>query len=202
MGRGCDCDDIITCVCEVEDSDCIAISGTGASGDPFIAVPILDADSDNILECNPSGLGAFLPSFLTNPPAVLASTPITQPIANSVTTILFFNRERFDTDSMHSQTVNTSRITIQTAGVYVISGWAVWSGNASGERRMNIKLNGTNTIAQDERVTLQSDAFSHPFQSIWKFSAGDYFEIEVHQNSGSDLEVTRAWVAAVYVAVG
>jgi hypothetical protein len=202
MARGCDCDDIITCVCQVADSDCITIGGTGASGDPFIAEPILDVDPDNILECNPSGLGAFLPAFLTNPPAVLASTPITQPIANSVTTILFFNRERFDTDSMHSETTNTSRITINTAGVYAISGWAVWSGNASGERRMNIKLNGTNNIAQDERVTLQDDAFSHPFQSIWKFDVGDYFEIEVHQNSGSDLEISRAWVAAVYVAVG
>lgn len=202
MARGCQCDDIVTCACLVEDSDCIAIAGTGASGDPFIATPVLDVDADNILECNPSGLGAFLPSYLTNPPAVLATTPISQPVANSVTTILFFDRERFDTDSMHSQTVNTSRITIQTAGVYVISGWAVWSGNASGERRMNIKLNATNNIAQDERVTLQSDAFSHPFQSIWKFGVGDYFEIEVHQNSGSDLEVTRAFVAAVRVATG
>lgn len=202
MTTGCGCDDLILCVCEVAATDCIDITGRGSSGDPFVAVPILDPDPDNIAECNPSGLGAFLPSFLTNPPMVLATSSINQPISSSVTTILFFDRERFDTDSMHSEMTQTSRLVINTAGVYLISGWVIWSGNADGERRLNVKLNATNNIAQDERVALQDDPLTHPFQAFWKFSAEDYLELEVHQNSGADLEITRMQMSATYLSTG
>lgn len=200
--RGCDCPDIITCVCNVAASDCIDIDGTGSSADPFEATPILDPDSDNILTCSASGMAAFLPSYLTNPPAVLAFTPVDQPVANNVLTILFFNRERYDTDSMHSESTNTSRITFATAGVYLISGWVYWSGNAAGERRVNVKINGTSFIAQDERSTNQDDWFSQPYTAVWKFAASDYVEIEVNQNSGADLNVLKGFFSATYVAQG
>lgn len=39
-----------------EDSDCIALSGTGGSTDPIIANPILDPNPDNLLTCGPAGL--------------------------------------------------------------------------------------------------------------------------------------------------
>lgn len=200
--KGCQCDDLILCVCEVADTDCIAITGTGAGNDPFVASPILDPDTDNILECNPSGLGVFLPTYLTNPPMILANSSVNQPIASSVTTILFYDRERYDTDSMHSEVTNTSRIVINTPGVYLISGWVIWSGNPDGERRTNVKLNSTNNIAQDERVALQDDPLTHPFQAYWKFSSEDYIEVEVHQNSGVDLEITRLSVSATYLSTG
>lgn len=203
MGRrGCDCDDITTCECVLASSDCITVDGDGSALDPFTAAWDLDADIDNIAVCGNDGLGIFVPAVLATPPAVLASTSTAQTINNSSTTTLSFNRERFDNDGMHSETANTSRITATTAGVYLISGWALWSGNASGERRIDLVVNGANTIAQDERVTMQADAFSHPFQSIWKFAAADYFEVQVHQNSGATLQVTRAWVGAARIANG
>lgn len=198
--RGCDCPDILVHACSLASSDCVAVAGAGSTADPWTAEWDLDADVDNIITCG-SGLAATIPTVLTNPPAVLASTPIAQTINNSSTTTLSFNRERFDTDTMHSEAANTSRITMTTAGVYLISGWVIWSGHATGERRVDI-ITGGNTIAQDERVTMQDDFFSHPFQSIWKFAAAEYFEVQVHQNSGATLQVDRAWVGACRVAKG
>lgn len=202
VDRGCGCEDLIHCPANVSSTPCLSLTGTGEPGKPFIAEPILSTAATNILRCGPAGLGAFLPSYLTNPPAVYATGSVSQPIANSVTTILFFNRERFDTDAMHSEQNATSRVTINTPGVYLVSGWVVWSASADGERRMNVKLNTTNNIAQDERVALQDEPLTHPFQAFWKFDAEDYFEIEVHQNSGVDLEITRLHVTATYLAVG
>lgn len=202
MGRrGCECEDITTCECVLATSPCIAVAGAGTTISPFTATWDLDGDADNILDCNATGIGAYIPAVLETPPACLASTSTAQTINNSSTTTLSFNRERFDNNGMHSESANTSRITAITAGVYLISGWLVWSGNAAGERRVDL-VTGGNTFAQDERVTMQADAFSHPFQSIWKFAAAEYFEVQVHQNSGATLQVTRAWVGAARIAVG
>ena len=59
-----------------------------------------------------------------------------------------FNCERYDTDSMHSTSSNTGRITFTTAGVYSSSGNVDFACNATGRHDVWIRLNGTTTIAQ------------------------------------------------------
>src|SRR4051794_16526480 len=44
-----------------------------------------------------------------------------QSIPDGALTALTFNTEHFDTDSIHSTSSNTSRLTCQTAGIYVIT---------------------------------------------------------------------------------
>jgi hypothetical protein len=44
------------CVCSISPSACIAVSGNGSTGAPFVLAPIIDPDLGNTLTCGPDGL--------------------------------------------------------------------------------------------------------------------------------------------------
>ena len=45
-----------TCVCSISPSACIAVSGNGSTGAPFVLAPIIDPVVSNTLTCGPDGL--------------------------------------------------------------------------------------------------------------------------------------------------
>ena len=47
-----------------------------------------------------------------------------------------FDTERFDTDTIHSTSTNTSRLTINTGGKYLIGGAVTFTANATGQRQL------------------------------------------------------------------
>jgi hypothetical protein len=107
-------------------------------------------------------------------------------ISNNTATILNFNSETFDTDSFHSTSTNTSRITIPSgkAGKYLINGKANWTASATGIRQVYIYLNNTTNISQS---TLNSGAevFDVSVSTTASLSVGDYIEFGVYQTSGT-----------------
>jgi hypothetical protein len=122
-------------------------------------------------------------------------------------TTVQFNSERFDASSIHRTDVDTSRITIATAGVYVISANVTWAPNTAGARELNIRKNGTTVIA---RVVQPGDpTVNTTDQSVTttaKLAAGDFIEVVVRQNAGVALnlltapefspELSAAWISA------
>lgn len=64
--------------------------------------------------------GVWLPAPF-NPPSVRAFHSATQSIAHAVETTLAFNSETYDSDSMHDNATNNSRLTINTAGLYLFT---------------------------------------------------------------------------------
>jgi hypothetical protein len=113
-----------------------------------------------------------------------------QTIANNTATALTFDSEFFDTDTFHSTATNTSRITIPAGlgGKYQINFGYRWAGNATGSTRIaRLYLNGANAnkdltdnVATNAEI-IQNRSF------IYNFTAGDYFEVFVTQNSGGNL---------------
>lgn len=198
------------CQCSFAASDCFDITGSGSADNPFQVEPILDPDATNLAECNASGFGAFLPDEIANPPAANVYHTTPQSIANGVLTVLAFNSERYDTDSMHDNATNNNRITVQTAGVYSLKASLTWEGNSTGERRVSIRKNGTEILVSDERPTVQSDPFAQTVAYDEEAIVGDYFDIVVFQNSGVTLQVVvpptsferSPTFSAVRVAVG
>ena len=71
-----------------------------------------------------------------------------QSITTSSATALTFDTERYDTDTIHSTSVNTSRLTCITAGIYIISGQMEFASNTVGLREVFIQLNGTTRIPE------------------------------------------------------
>ena len=85
--------------------------------------------------------------FLFNAPSARAYNNANLSVANGTLTVLNLNSERWDNDGIHSTSTNTSRMTAQTAGVYVVSGSVIWATNTTGDRQLFIRLNGTDYMA-------------------------------------------------------
>jgi hypothetical protein len=113
----------------------------------------------------------------------------TQSINDATATVLAFDTEVYDTDTMHSGGANT-RITIATAGVYAITASSEWASAANAYTNISIRKNGANAIATQ---AAEVDSIS-PINSVAtqdQAIVGDYYEVTVYQNTGSPKNVTN-----------
>lgn len=112
-------------------------------------------------------------------------------VANNSSTALTFNSESYDTDpngELHSTASNTGRLTCRTAGKYLVAGAVEWAANATGQRNLQIRLNGSATLKTDNRMNLSG---SYPcamtVSVVVDLAAGDYVELMAFQDSGGAL---------------
>ena len=115
-----------------------------------------------------------------------------QSISNSTETTVTFDTEYFDTDTIHSTSSNTGRLTATTDGVYIIVFNFAFTTNATGHRKIIMKLNGSTEIAIFEVDTNQNDEQIGQVSTVYKLSATDYVEVIVWQNSGGALNLKSA----------
>jgi len=124
-----------------------------------------------------------------NNPACRAYHSAGQAIGSGAWAALALNSERFDTDGMHDNAVNNSRITFQTAGQYTITGNILWASNAAGAMRgVAIRLNGVTYIAahmHNRAAIAGGEQIST--STIYEFSATDYVELMAYQDTGGNL---------------
>lgn len=114
-------------------------------------------------------------------------------IPNATVTVLTFNSERFDNDNIHDTSTNTSRLTCQTPGIYLITACVRFAANATGQRQAYIRLNGSTIIAIcTTNNTGASIATDIALATIYSLSATNYVELCVYQNSGAALNVVYA----------
>jgi hypothetical protein len=127
--------------------------------------------------------------FLMNPPRcnAYAGTGISLP--NATSTLITFDSEMWDTDSMHSTTTNTSRITINTSGQYLVSFYARFPSNATGYRQLNLRLNsagssGGGSTWSTVAIPATNGASTFVTRTLeLTCTAGDYYELFALQTS-------------------
>lgn len=189
------------CLCRVIDSLCWAITGNGSQATPFVISPKLDPNPNNLASCTAAGLKAITPAAITNPPAVQAYHSLNQAITNNTLTATALNSEHYDTNTMHSNTVNNSRVTFTTAGTYVVTFVCMWDKNAVGNRMAYIRKNGIDLLAFDSKKTGGADLFvGHTLVVQDAFLAGDYVEGLVQHTKGSNLTLLADSVSPVLSA--
>lgn len=113
-------------------------------------------------------------------------------ISNNTVTALTFDSERFDTDTIHSTSTNTGRLTCNTAGKYLIIAQVQWAAAAGGRRAVRIRLNGSTNIAIEEEGSV-ADAIGNPqftVSTIYDLSVSDYVECVVYHTQGGPLNVS------------
>jgi hypothetical protein len=115
-------------------------------------------------------------------------------IPHATWTALTFNTEIWDEDELHSLFTNADRLTIRTAGVYLITAQVRFAANMIGTRELQIRLNGSTTLAlADCQATAQANGLTYlNLVTLWKLMVGDYLSTVVYQTSGVALSVESA----------
>jgi len=177
----------------------VVTSGTAVTG-------VLQAgwDSNFVRISPPSPLAAF---FAQNTPGVTLNKSATQSIATGAWTALVWDVEVTNSAGMHNGTNNT-RITFPSAGMYLVTFNGEWTASTTAQRLAALQVNGTTREFQlNEAPGDQRQAFT--LTALRKFSAGDYVEAVVFQNTGSSLNFinsngseSKAWFNAQYVGAG
>lgn len=146
--------------------------------------------------------------FLLDPPRCRVTHTATVSASNTTNTAHAWDTEDFDSDGIHSTSVNTSRLTIVTDGVYQLSGAISWAGNSTGLRYQMWFKNGASMGIDYQSVVAagSSSTIVVPAPTAMvALVAGDYIELVGYQNSGGSLNMNPAasysyaearWVAA------
>ena len=105
-------------------------------------------------------------------------------IGNGAITPITFGIARFDPFLMHSVT----KIIIPRTGNYNVGGCIEFAAAGGGYRQIGVRRNGTTFVVQTTQApTGVADQLN--VACDWQFTAGDYIELVVVQNSGGPLNV-------------
>jgi len=110
-----------------------------------------------------------------------------QSCANEAWTTLAFDSEAWDTDTIHDLVTNNSRLTCKTAGKYIITAFAAFAANATGQRFFTIKLNGTIYLTQACFQAAAAQRTACTIATLYSLAVNDYVEFLIYQNSGGAL---------------
>jgi len=105
-------------------------------------------------------------------------------ISDASNTILAFDAEDFDTDGMHDNATNNSRITINTAGVYLVIASVRYTAGVSDDTRISILKNGGN-VGIDERGPNNTRS-GQQVMGYYDLAVSDYLEAQVYQNNSAN----------------
>lgn len=148
--------------------------------------------------------------YLANPPACRVYHSATQSLPDVTDTIVAFNSERFDTNTMHDTATNNSRITINTAGVYVVS----FTGEVESAADYvyvysYFRLNGATLIAISPISRVGAFGIYTSLSTVYKFAAGDYVQVLIRQDNTANVARNLAAVgnyspefAATWIGLG
>lgn len=124
-------------------------------------------------------------------PSVRCTNSANLSIPDTTVTALTFDTDRWDTETIHSISSNTSRLTCVTAGRYAIGGNVRFASNATGIRMMRIRLNGATDIAFIQHDAAGGGSLIEDINTQYVLAVNDYVELEVQQTSGGALNVLK-----------
>ena len=116
---------------------------------------------------------------------------VNQSINNITWTTLTFDKESFDTNAMHDNVTNNSRLVAKVAGYYIIVGVIVYLSNATGLRYIQMRGNGGTFYAAPniQIPAINGDTTTVVSLSFFQLAVNDYLELLAYQSSGGALNV-------------
>jgi hypothetical protein len=144
-----------------------------------------------------SGGASANPSWVTansfTPAYCKAHLTTGQSISNNTETAINFTAEEYDTDTMHNNVTNNTRITFTTAGTYLVGFTANWAvSNTTGRRSAALRKNGTtymNGLACEISNANAANQLRLHNSGIYVASAADYMELIAFQTSGGSINM-------------
>jgi len=129
------------------------------------------------------------PAAATNDICAQVRSTANQSISNATNTTITYDAEVFDTDSMADLGTNDERLTIKTAGKYLIIFNCAFASNATGYREAFLYLNGDTATQVTTIPATSGRRTSCGLAWVQSFSVDDYIQVQVSQNSGGALNV-------------
>lgn len=131
-------------------------------------------------------------------PYVRLSNSSAQSLSTTYNT-LTFNTEAYDTDNMHSNASNPSRITFNTAGLYQVSYSVCTTTYTSGSNvyiSADAILNGANGLGSTDSIPGNYGGVCASSSVTYRFNAGDYLTLQANNYTATAYDV-NAYFSAV-----
>lgn len=168
---------------------------------PFAGQQIYETDTSKSLIYN--GTAWVSPQAQTVPPMCKATKNAVQSIPTSAATVITFQTEDYDTDSMHSTATNTSRITIGTAGVYTVTGFVLSAASVAAFNYLYIFKNGAALPSNTGILAGSKDGGNAIITQITvtlSLAAADYVELAFYHNNTGAINVSAdCWLSAHFL---
>ena len=137
-----------------------------------------------------------------NPPACRVYHNANQSLTNNTLTALAFNSERYDTDTMHDTVTNNSRITINTAGLYLLTLSIQFAADTDYTQNFAaFRVDGATYIAQDASPGMSDGRVA--IATVYKFSATQYVEAiarQINTSAGANDIIVNAQYTPEFTA--
>ena len=116
-----------------------------------------------------------------------------QSTSNNTWTICLFSAARWDDrpSGISAQWNSSGRLYCRVSGIYMVTGVLGFLSNNTGLRHIGIYYNG-GFIAVERENAEQNDANILSITTLWKATAGGYFELAGKQQSGGNLDMYPA----------
>lgn len=118
-----------------------------------------------------------------------------QSIGNAAFTAIQWNNETFDTDGIHDNVTNNTRLTAAVTGKYLVTGHVGFAGSAAGTIRVaRILKNGTTGYDRYDALPSATADLGLVVKALVDLAAADYVELDVYQDSGGSLNTSGSEV--------
>jgi hypothetical protein len=134
--------------------------------------------------------------YSSNTPTARVTSSDDIEIGHNLPTVLAFDSERHDSDGMHDNTTNNSRLaaTQGTGGAapYVISVSVQFAPNSTGIRSVSLRKEGGAVIAADSQDANSVGPTEVTLTTVAFLGDNSYVEVIAFQSSGGDLNIVKA----------
>jgi hypothetical protein len=131
------------------------------------------------------------PIYVSTAVASRAYNSADQSISNATNVAVALNSENHDSDDIHDNSTNNTRLTAKTAGYYTVSGGITFASNSTGTRSVSIRKGGSTYIAAISQAASASGGTYIGVDTQFYLGANEYVELMAYQNSGGALNVLR-----------
>lgn len=153
---------------------------------PYTGQQILETDTTRLMKYTGAAWQQY--GLYFDPPACRLRASVPQSIPNSTQTVAVFDIETYDTDTMHDNVTNNTRITFRTAGLYIVAGGGEFATAADYQMHgAYIRLNGSTPIFLGDggAQTTNNPGAWFNVSGVYKFAVNDYVEMVVQQVNGA-----------------
>lgn len=126
-------------------------------------------------------------------------------VNNGVLTTISFGAETYDSNGLHDNAVNPSRVNIVKSGRYRVTAQAMWQSNAAGWRFLVLANQAGTVFANVTQMAVNGTDTRHQVTGTVLLSAGNYVQLQASQNSGANLTLDsgtgNTWLEVEWIGV-